>query len=449
MTVQTEKEVEVVARKSKVDTFKLEVPKATEAFEQADFEEVINSSGVEDEQGKVQTITKLEEKVIKDLDDQVDKIMNDLLATPANSPEMKDITSALNRMGDVEIGETSRVSNRMLSRPMRGLKENEFGQGDLVMKGLKDLRTKVMDLDPSRRDKLFSKQRFLGIKLPFGIGNKIDSYFQEYKSSESAISDIIKSLTNGKDELLQDNAHIDEERETMHKMMVRLEQYAYIMKRINKKIEERLPEIAAEDNLKAEDIKQEILFPVKQKQIDLLSHLAVSMQGYMALQVVKSNNLELIRGVDRAKNTTTAALRTAIMVSQALGTQKLVLDQINQVNTVTDNLILRNAKMLEQQGVAIQKQAVESAISVETLEQAFKSIFKAMDDIDTYRSNALPEMQKTVDSLENSVKNAKNYLSSRREERIGDFTKEIMKSAKEPEVKDSGIVSIRSRKGMN
>lgn len=422
-----------------IDSFALETPKAVG---KVDVEKLEKTSGETDASGKVQTVTKLEDQVINDLNSQVDKIMSDLLSTPVNSPEMKDITAALNRMGDAEITKTSNVSSRMLSRPMRGMRSNSYAEGDSIMKGLKDLREKVTDLDPSRRDKLFSRDRFLGIKLPFSLGKKIDSYFQEYKSSESAISDIIKALSNGKDELLEDNAYIDEEREQMQEMMVRLEQYAYVMKRLDKKIEDKLPEIAAVDQLKAEDIKQEILFPVRQKRMDLLQHLAVSMQGYMALQVIKQNNKELIRGVERAKTTTTSALRTAIIVSEALGTQKLVLDQINQVNTITNNMIERNSLLLKNQGVEIQKQAVQSSVNAETLEKAFQNIFAAMDAIDTYRSNALPEMQKTVESLEKSVSNAKNYLSSRREERIGDFTQTVMQEAKEPEVK-GGTVKIR------
>ena len=49
-----------------------------------------------------------------------------------------------------------------------------------------------------------------------------------------------------------------------------------------------------------------------------MTQMAVAVQGYMALDLIRRNNLELIRGVDRAQTTTIAALRTAVMVSQAL-----------------------------------------------------------------------------------------------------------------------------------
>jgi uncharacterized protein YaaN involved in tellurite resistance len=160
----------------------------------------------------------------------------------------------------------------------------------------------------------------------------------------------------------------------------------------------------------------------------------------MSLQVVKKNNTELIRGVDRATKTTVAALRTAVIVSEALGTQKLVLDQIDAVNEVTNKLLMQNADRLEQQGVAIQKQATEASIDAEVLAKSFQQIFKAMDAIDSYREQALPNMKKTVASLEESVKAAKEYMSNKRADRIGNFAEEIMK---EETPEDKKVVRVR------
>lgn len=420
-----------------LDDFQLEAPKAVSVLKPEQIKEKV---GATTSDGQVQTFSKIEQNVISNLDQQVDQLMRDLLTAPLHSTEMKDLTSALNAMGDKEVNETSQMSNRMLQRPLRAMRENDFGDGKSIASSLKNLRMKVTELDPSNRDaSLFSKKRFLS-KLPFGFGNKVDSYMQEFKSSEDQLNDIVKSLLNGKDSLLEDNAIIEVERENMHNLMQRLEQYAYIMKKLDARIEDKLPQIEAEDRMKASDIKQEVLFPIRQKSMDIYQHLAVCMQGYMSLQVVKKNNTELIRGVDRATKTTVAALRTAVIVSEALGTQKLVLDQIDAVNEVTNKLLMQNADRLEQQGVAIQKQATEASIDAEVLAKSFQQIFKAMDAIDSYREQALPNMKKTVASLEESVNAAKEYMSNKRVDRIGNFTEEIMK---EETPEDKKIVRVR------
>ena len=92
-----------------------------------------------------------------------------------------------------------------------------------------------------------------------------------------------------------------------------------------------------------------MLFYVRQKHQDLLTQLAVSIQSYLAIDIIIKNNIELIKGVDRASTTTVSALRTAVIVAQALGNQKLVLDQITALNTTTSDLIQRTSEMLQGQ----------------------------------------------------------------------------------------------------
>src|SRR5260370_40764152 len=84
---------------------------------------------------------------------------------------------------------------------------------------------------------------------------------------------------------------------------------------------------------------EDVMLYERQKRQALLTQLAVNMQGYLAMDLIRKSNLELIKGVDRATTTTVSALRTAVIVAQALNNQKLVLDQIDALNTTTGNLI--------------------------------------------------------------------------------------------------------------
>src|SRR5262249_35858408 len=149
---------------------------------------------------------------------------------------------------------------------------------------------------------------------------------------------------------------------------------------------------------------------VRQKVQDLLTQLAVSAQGYMALDMVRKNNLELIKGVDRATTTTVSALRTAIIVSQALVDQKLVLDQIQALNTTTSNLIESTSETLKEQSAAVHEQAASASVDVEKLQHAFDNIYAALDEIDNYKVAALDTMQKTVDALGQEIAEAQKHL---------------------------------------
>ena len=67
-----------------------------------------------------------------------------------------------------------------------------------------------------------------------------------------------------------------------------------------------------DDPAKAKAIRESALFYTRQRTTDLLTQMAVTVQGYLALDLVKKNNVELVKGVDRASTTTVSALRTAV-----------------------------------------------------------------------------------------------------------------------------------------
>jgi uncharacterized protein YaaN involved in tellurite resistance len=146
-----------------------------------------------------------------------------------------------------------------------------------------------------------------------------------------------------------------------------------------------------------------------------MTQMAVNVQGYLALDLVRKNNLELIKGVDRAQTTTIAALRTAVIVSQALSRQKLVLDQINALNTTTSNLIESTSQQLRVQGAAINQQAASSTIDIAKLQAAFDNVFQTMDALDTFRAQAVDSMAQTVTALEGQIERAKPYLERTRQ----------------------------------
>jgi uncharacterized protein YaaN involved in tellurite resistance len=149
---------------------------------------------------------------------------------------------------------------------------------------------------------------------------------------------------------------------------------------------------------------------VRQKHQDLLTQMAVSIQGYLAIDLVRKNNLELIKGVDRATTTTIAALRTAVIVAQALANQKLVLDQITALNTTTSNLIESTSKLLATQSVDIQKQAASATVGIDALRAAFANIYQSMDAIDTFKVEALSAMSQTITSLQTEIDRSQEYL---------------------------------------
>ncbi len=334
---------------------------------------------------------------------KVDSFVTDLVAQDVNSPEFGKRVDAIAAMGQKEIRDAAGQSNRFLDRPVKAMDQESGVGADLAQ-----LRRTIEDLDPGKKGNLLAPRKIFGV-IPFG--NKMRNYFDGYKSSQSHISSILKSLSSGKDELLMDNAAIDTERANLWAAMGRLEQMIVLAKTMDQKLEDTANELDHTDPAKAKALRETALFYVRQRTQDLLTQMAVTVQGYLALDLVKKNNVELVKGVDRASTTTVSALRTAVTVAQALTNQKLVLEQITQLNTTTSNIIESTGALLKSQTATIHEQAAASTIPLETLQRAFQNIYDTMDAIDSFKLKALDSMKTTVNSLSNEVEKSKGYIA--------------------------------------
>ncbi|MER7133055.1 toxic anion resistance protein [Streptosporangium saharense] len=336
------------------------------------------------------------------------RFAEELAALDHRAPDFTRKVHDISSMGDGEIRSASQVANRMLNRPVTALASAKGESADAqgrVAGQLVALRRTVVDLDP--RQAASGTRRLLGL-IPFG--DRLRDYFAKYRSAQKHLDDIIRALKSGQDELLKDNAAIEGEKTNLWETMTRLQEYAVMAATLDREIEDRLLTLDAADPEKATALRSDALFTVRQRHQDILTQLAVSVQGYLALDLVRKNNLELSKGVDRATTTTVAALRTAVTVAQALTNQKLVLDQITALNATTGDLILATSEMLRTQAGAIQNQAASTVVDMDVLRRAFDNVYATMDMIDGFRAQAVESMATTVESLNTELAHARTYL---------------------------------------
>ena len=357
-------------------------------------------------QDEADQLVKLDLTKVPELDAKVNDFVMHVLQTPVNTSVFDEKVNAIHQLGSAEIRASAQIANRMLDRPAKSMDKALFDNSPIA-KSLTELRSVVEDLDPSRQGSLSSPRKFLGI-IP--MGKSVQDYFRKYQSSQTHINAIIESLYHGKDELMKDNASIEQEKVNMWALMQSLRQYIYVGQKIDERLEQKIGELEATDPEKARVVKEELLFYVRQKNMDFLTQLAVNIQGYLALDMIRKNNLELIKGVDRATTTTIAALRTAVMVSQALSSQKLVLDQINALNSTTSSLIESTSIMLKRQTAQVHEQASGSSVDLEKLQKSFNHIYETMHAIDAFKVKAIGNMQQTLHVLTQEVDRAQTYL---------------------------------------
>jgi uncharacterized protein YaaN involved in tellurite resistance len=344
------------------------------------------------------------------LDTLARAFVEDVLSAGTHSDTFKRKLDAVHELGAQEQRAAAQVSSRMMERPLRASKAGALAEGSDILRGLTDLRRTVEDLDPSRTPTV---RGFLG-KLPGG--RKAQNAMDRYQSAQSHLNAILEALYRSQDELRRDNASIETEKVHLWETMQKLRQYAHVGKSVDDALSARLTLLQATDPDKARIVREELLFAVRQRVTDLLTQLAVGIQGYLALDLVRRNNMELIKGVDRASTTTVSALRTAIMVAQALGTQQAVLGQVTALNDTTGRMIGSTASLLKQQSTEIQKQAGSATVDPQIIQAAFRDVYGALDAISTYRTQALERFKDTISVLDREVSHAQTYLDRERQQ---------------------------------
>ncbi|MDR5898196.1 toxic anion resistance protein [Halomonas vilamensis] len=336
----------------------------------------------------------IEYDIDPELEAMADHFINEVLAEDGEDVGVRQ-RRAVDEMG-LELQQQAAHRSAMLQTPLRKL-AHQGDEGGPVAKALTDLRGRMEGLDPTRhRLAPNALDRILTI-IP-GIDSRLQRYFQKFENAQQALDAIIEELKSGRDMLHRDNLTLNDDQQALREILRELNRQITLGRLIDRRLQD---DIAArdDDDLRRHFLEEELLFPLRQRIVDLQQQLAVSQQGVLALEVIIRNNRELMRGVDRAINVTVSALTVAVTVAMAMANQRLVLDRIEALNTTTSQMISGTAKALRQQGVDIQKRASGAMLDMQALEEAFSEVMGAIDDLSTYRQEALPRLDEQIDRL--------------------------------------------------
>ena len=303
--------------------------------------------------------------------------------------ERKELTKAIEEFGTDVVKQSANKNTLMKNR--LGDLSKAGGEAGEVARGLARLSDQMKDLDPSGID--FIKKGPLG-----KLFNPVRSYFNKYKEADTAIAEIVQSLEKGARVLRDDNTTLELEQASMRELTKELNQKIVLGEELDAYLTEQIEHQRAinGDGEKIKFVEEEILFPLRQRIIDFNQMLAVNQNGIIAMEVIRKNNYELIRSVNRAQTVTISALNVAVTVAGALYNQKIVLEKVKMLNQTTNSMIEATSRMLNTQGTEIQKQAMDSNLDVETLKRAFHETFDALESINEYKQKALPQMKETI-----------------------------------------------------
>jgi hypothetical protein len=275
-----------------------------------------------------------------------------------------------------EIQATTQMSGRLLDWPLRATTV-VLGAKAPIARKLRELRREVEELDPARH----------------GLDREADweRSQERYSNGQARIEEISWALAESRNRLLADNAALKQEERALWTEMETLRQYAYLVRALDDGLERRIGGLAGTDPDRGQTLRLDVLFPVRQRLQDILTQLAVATQGYAALRIVQHNNDEVIRAIATATTTTSAALRTAAMVAQAVVAQRLIRANLASVET----------------GANRAASAGGGDDDLAALRLAWDKARATLDEIDRYSAAARASMLVTVRELTDQVERAR------------------------------------------
>lgn len=337
--------------------------------------------------------TKVDPAIEKQADEMIERL---LTIDPKDLRAQQDHARAVQSLGENVSRELARKS-AMLKEPMRNLMD-DAEDGSSVANSLLNLQEQVSDINPNRVNFDMGSIRRILSMLP-GFGTPLSRWFARYQSVENVLEDIINSLRDGRAQLERDNVTLAQDQIEMRELTFKLHDYIAYGHIMDQKLSATLDSGKVDEDRKL-FLQDEVLFSLKQRIIDLQQQLAVNQQGVLTTETIVRNNRELIRGVDRSLNVTVTALQTAATLAVALQHQKQVLKGVKAVSDTTNELIVQTSEQLKTQGVEIQKQASSASLDIEKLKIAFQNVDSALNDISTFRREALPHMAQSILEME-------------------------------------------------
>ncbi|GLZ40399.1 toxic anion resistance protein [Actinokineospora sp. NBRC 105648] len=340
--------------------------------------------------------------------ERAERFSAELSALDPRSPGFTDKVDELLSVGEADMRVAATIAGGLLDRSvdaLAGAQGRRPGPEQRITTSLAELRRAVTELDPGGLPT--TQRKLLGL-IP--MGNQAKRLLDRYRAANTPVNLLVVDLRTRQDQLRRDNAAIKGERARLWENMSRLSESAAFAKALDTAVERQAGVLDYADPAAANSLRADVLHPVRQRHQDILTQLAVSAQGYLALDLLRRNNDELIRGVERACSTTVSALRIALVVSGALANQRDVLDEVAALRGTTEGLIRTNADLLALQTDEIRKASTDPAVGVATIKESFDQIYRAIDAVDEFRAGATQSMATTVAALTGELRRAEDHL---------------------------------------
>ena len=259
--------------------------------------------------------------------------------------------------------------------------------GSSIEENIDKLNKKIKELNPTNVD--FSIQKRV-------LFNPTKKYFNKIKQEEGLIAILIQKLEEEKEILNRDNITLELEIEQLRKLIEQINKEYEKGEDLKKDINAIIDKAKIEnDKDKEQFYLQNVLIPLERKLFDIKQMAVVKEQSILAFEIIRRNNKQIIRNLEKIKNVTIEALNTAVIVAKSLYNQKLVLKKIEMIEKGTSDLFKGTAKSLKSQSKEIEKMSRPQDL----LKNVFNKAFDTLNIVNEENKKSIPENETKIIEL--------------------------------------------------
>ncbi len=342
------------------------------------------------------------------VDEQVQRFIDALEKEDLHSEPFKARLDSAFQLGRQEISLAASLMQTGL------MQRNFVGATDTpAYKAISAIRSQLDELNPGKDGDLLQPRKLLGL-IPFG--NKLEAYFRKFESAASQLQTSMSQLYAAKDSIQKDIIDIEASRGKLWEAMQALAAAARFARTLDSRLAERVDSLKTTDPMRAKALEQEVLFYARQNLADIQTQQAVSVNGYLALDVLKKTGREMMIGCDRVATTGMSALAVAQTVARATGNQIEVMQMLQGVNATIGKLINQTGTALNQHVDQTAEFAANPMLGIAQIQSMFDQTFQAMDAMDSFRSKAIETMGTNNQLIEAQLQRADGYIDRVRQQ---------------------------------
>lgn len=246
--------------------------------------------------------------------------------------------------------------------------------------------------------------------------NKIQMMRTRYDKAEANVDKIVKSLQDKQMVLMKDNATLEKMYE--HNLVYFKELTMYILagrKKLAEVRETELPALQAkasqsgraEDAQAARDLEEQCTrFERKLHDLDLTR--TISMQMAPQIRLVQNNDITMIEKIQTTIVNTIPLWKSQMVLALGIANATEAVKAQNAVTNLTNDMLKKNAEMLEQSTTQIARESERGIVDIETLQKTNESLIRTFDEVVKIQDEGRrkrQEAEREMRRMENDLRN--------------------------------------------